>query len=491
MDQKSAPILEALSALERHPPIGFGAPGHHRGAVLPKGVRGVLGRRVFRADVMTPKGLDDRRESGLVLQRAHEIAAEAWGADFCRFVTGGSTQSLHVALAAVAGPGDAVLLAANAHKAERAHALATGLDVGIVPVTIDAAWDIEHGVAPDALRLALAQHPAAKACVVVSPTYFGVTSDIAALADICHDHGIPLIVDAAWGGAFAFCTALPDDALTRGADVAVYSAHKTMGALAQGSVLVAKGTLVDQQRLWMAYELFATTSPSVPILASLDATRRDHALRGEQLWTDVLAIADDLRTDLAALPPLRVFGPDEVPAECDLDRTKILVDVSALGVTGYAVDDWLYAEHRISVGLSDARHVQVALSLGTRRSDVRALTQALTGLVERLAADPGMLPPAGDLPRVGELTVEMAVAGQVAMAGPVELVRYEDAAGRIAAETIAPAPPGVPRLVPGQRIGAAHVAWLVANRDAGAFVLDPVDPSDRRLRVVWQASSGR
>jgi arginine/lysine/ornithine decarboxylase len=484
MDQKSAPLVEALAAIERKRPIGFGAPGHNQGASIPSGMRRLVGRRAFRADVLTPKGLDDRTEGSLALQRAHEIAAEAWNADFCRFVTGGSTQSLHTVMAAVAGPGETILIAANAHKAERTFALATGLDVGIVPVRVDDAWDLEHGVSPDALRAALAAKPAAKAFVLVSPTYYGVTSDVAALADICHDHGIPLIVDAAWGGAFAFCEALPDDPLTKGADAAVYSAHKTMGALAQGSVIVAKGDLLDRQRLWMAYELFETTSPSVPILASLDATRRDHALRGEQMWQEVLSLARTAREEIAAISPLRILGRDDIPADADLDDTTILIDVSALGVSGYAADDWLYAEHQISMGLSDARHLLAVISLGTTRRDIRSLVHGLADLVRRLAADPTMLPPSHRTPGVSTLGTEMAMSGAQAVAGPVEMVRYEEAAGRIAAEMIAPAPPGVPRLVPGQRISQEHVAWLVGHRDAGAFIMDPVDPTEATLRVV-------
>jgi arginine/lysine/ornithine decarboxylase len=484
MDQKNAPLVDALAAIERRPVIGFGAPGHNQGAAIPTGLRALLGRRVFRADVLTPKGLDDRTEGTLALQRAHEIAAEAWNADFCRFVTGGSTQSLHSVIAAVAAPGDTILIAANAHKAERSHALAVGLDAAIVPVAIDDDWDIEHAVTPDALRTALAAHPAARAFVLVSPTYYGVTADVAALADICHDHGIPLIVDAAWGGAFAFCAGLPDDPLTKGADVAVYSAHKTMGALAQGSVIVAKGDLIDRQRLWMAYELFETTSPSVPILVSLDAARRDHALHGERMWRGVIALADRLRAKLAAIAPLRVFGRDDLPPGADLDPTKVLIDVSALGVTGFAVDDWLYAHHRISMGLSDGRHLLAVLSIGTTRSDLRKLVRALRDLTHRLAADPAMLPRAPAMPGVATLSVAMAMTGTDALNGPVEMVPYEDAAGRIAAEMIAPAPPGVPRLVPGQHITPAHVAWLVAQRDAGAFVMDPVDPTEATIRVV-------
>ena len=485
MDQELAPILEALGTVEQRPVHGFGAPGHHQGAAVSADLRRLLGKQVFAADLITPKGLDDRLERSHVLQRAHEIAAEAWNADFCRFVTGGSTQSLHTALAAVARPGDTVLFAANVHKAERSWALAAGLRTEIVPVQVDAAWDIEHGVAAHVLAAALDANPEAKAFVLVSPSYYGTTSDIAALADLCHARGVPLICDAAWGGAYAFCERLPHDALTKGADVAVYSMHKTMGALTQGSALLARGDIVDRQRLWMAFELLETTSPSVPILASLDAARREHVRHGEAMWGAVLDRADDLRAGIAAIGGgLRVLAPGDLPPGAELDGSKVLIDLAALGGSAYAVDDWLVANHRVSVALSSARHLLAIISPGVTTRDVRALVKGLTALVRGLRKGTVTLPPAPAAPAIGELDVEMACDPLDAFFGPTERVPLKEAPGRIAAETIAPAPPGVPRLVPGQRIGGAHVDWLLAQRDAGAFILDPVDPSGCTIRVA-------
>ncbi|SOB87242.1 lysine decarboxylase [Sphingomonas guangdongensis] len=484
MDQHQTPLLDALAAIEHRPLHGFGAPAHHQGAAIPPGLTALLGKRLFRADVITPKGLDDRTESAHALQRAHEIAAEAWGAEFCRFATGGSTQSLHVALAAVAAPGDTVVFAANVHKAERAHALVAGLNAACVPAIVDPAWDVEHGVDPAALAATLDAHPGARAVVIVSPSYYGVTSDVAALAGLCHARDIPLICDAAWGGAFAFCDALPDDPLAQGADMAVYSVHKTMGALTQGSALLARGNLIDQQRLWMAYELFETTSPSVPILASLDAARRQHALTGASMWNHALRRAALLRELLAEIPGLRVFGTGDLPAGAALDQTKVLIDTSALGVSAYALDDWLSEHHRVSAGLSTARHLLAVLSPGTGKRDVRALARGLADAVDRLAKGTIALAPLGSVPTLDTLSIEMAANPAAAFFGAVEQVSFEAAAGRIAAEVIAPAPPGVPRLVPGQLISPAHVAWLIAQRDHGMFLLDPVDPAERTLRVM-------
>ena len=489
MSQRAAPILEALAKVERRPPAGFGAPGHGVGRAATRDILKLVGRRAFKADVLTPKGLDDRSEEAQVVQRATYLAADAWGADLCRFVTGGSTQSLHTALAAVARPGETVVLAANCHKAEFSSAVFQGLDVRVAPACIDPDWGIEHGVDPAALDAVLADTPQAKAVVVVSPTYFGATSDVAALAEVCHRRGAPLIVDAAWGAAFGFCRALPANPMREGADMAVCSVHKTMSALAQGSVLLQTGERVDPRRFALAYELFETTSPSVAVMASLDATRREHALHGEAIWTRVVRRAKRLRRRLARIAGVRVMGREVVgrPGVHDLDETKVLFDISALGLTGYEADDWLVRHRRVSVALSDARHLLAVLSVGVSAKDVVRLVEGLEALAaHRHGRDPSAAArAAAGAPPLTALAVDMATpAAQAFAAEHTELVPWDRAAGRIAAEIFAPAPPGVPRLIPGQRITPAHVAYLQGNVEAGAFILDPADEAGRRVRVV-------
>ena len=493
LNQSVAPILDALVEAQRLSPVGFGAPGHGQGRGASADILRLLGRKTFAADLLTPKGLDDRVETRQAIQRAHQLAAKAWGARLCRFGTGGSTQNLHCALASVARPGDVVVIAANCHKAEFAAAVFAGLSPVIVPVTPDMDWDLEHGVAPSDLAATLDAHPEAKAAVVVSPTYFGVTSNIPALAKVCHARGVPLIVDAAWGAAYGFNSRLPKSPIAQGADLVIVSVHKTMAALGQGSALFLCGDLLDAERVALAYELFETTSPSVPILASLDATRRAHALHGRQIWNRVIRLAKRARRKLAAIEGVRVLGRERLDGEgaFDLDLTKITLDLSALGVSAYEADDWMMAHHKVSVGLSDARHMLVIFSVGVTSSGVGKLVAAVTDLARTARAHPGRFSkPLAPEPHYRDLKVDMAMPAAQAFAADSELVAYSDAEGRIAAEIIAPAPPGVPRLIPGQRISRAHVDFLVHQRDAGMFVLDPADPHERKVRVVEGAGPG-
>lgn len=484
MDQNQTPLLDALAQAEAHSFTGFGAPGHGHGSLPPRGMRRLVGGKAYKADLLTTKGIDDRMESGGAVKRAEALAAAAWGADLCRFVTGGSTQSLHAVLSAVARAGDTVLLAQNAHKAEWAHAIVAGLDAVPIPVQIDRDFDIETVVAPETLDAALAAHPGAKAALVVSPNYYGITCDVAALAKVAHRHGVPLVVDAAWGGAFAFSERLPADALALGADVQICSIHKTMTALGQGSVILAREGLVDLQRLALAHSLFQSTSSSVPILASLDATRRDHATKGAELWDETLDLAEDARARIAKIPGLRVWGPERLPPGSELDASAVLIDLSELGCAGFAADAWLEEHHHVAMGMAEARHVLALILPGVSSHQVGKLVRALTDLSDHLRRDPALLPRADAIPTIGAVGFDRAMTPADAFFADAEEIPYEDCAGRIAAEIVAPAPPGIPRVVPGQRIDVLLRDWLVASRDAGMFVLDPADPSEHRIRVV-------
>ena len=480
-------MLEALAAVQRKKPATFGAPGHHSGKGATRDVTRLIGARVFEADVLTLKGVDDRAERRRVRQTTEQLVAEAWGVDRCYLSSNGSTLSGQAAILACAGPGDTILMARNVHKSTVSAVIYAGLTPVILEPDQDAAWNIEHGVSIAEVERKLAAHPECKAAFIVSPTYYGVTSDVAGIAAACHRAGKPLIVDEAWGAMFPFSSDLPEPAIRLGADFSVASVHKTMGALTQASIMLHRSDLVDADRLDLAYDLLETTSPSVPIFASIDATRRHYALNGGKLVRSMLRLADAARKRLARIDGVRVMGAEVLngAGAFGWDRSKLLFDIGDLGVNGYEADDWLMTERRVTAGLSDERRLLAIFGAGSGMRDGWALTSGVKALARRARKGwPGAKGAPADLPPLSALSTELAMRPSDAFFGRTENVPLGEAAGRIVAEMISPYPPGIPRLIPGERITPGHVSWLERSKAAGAFALDPADLTWATVRVA-------
>src|SRR4051794_39811282 len=225
LDQARAPMLDALEAYWKSDPASFSIPAHKAGRSLDEATRRVLGEGPYRGDAPTHKGLDDRSGSYQLVSYAYDLAADAFGAEEAMFSTNGSTLSVQTAVVAATHPGQEVAVARNVHKS-----VISGLILsGARPVWIDPVYDEElalsHTVTPDALRATLQAHPDIRAMLAVSPTLTGVAADVAGLADVCHDHDIPLIMDDAWGAAFHFHPELPRGSMEAGADLAIASFH--------------------------------------------------------------------------------------------------------------------------------------------------------------------------------------------------------------------------------------------------------------------------
>ena len=249
--------------------------------------------------------------------------------------------------------------------------------------------------------------------------------------------------------------------------------------------MLLKSELVSAERFALAYDLFESTSPPVQVLASIDATRRQLALEGEAILGALLARARRARAALAEIPGIRVLERDVLDGDAclALDETKVTLDISDLGVTGYAAEDWLTESRQISMGLSDAVHLLACLTLGNTDQETDALVEGIRALADLARTQKGKGRPPG-LARRRDLPTTMAMTPAEAFFGRAEAVPLERAVGRVAAEVVAPYPPGIPRLVPGQRIEEVHVAFLRLGMEAGFFPAGLRDPDMRSLRVV-------
>jgi arginine decarboxylase len=485
LDQRRAPLLEALQAYHQSDPASFSIPAHKAGRSLDEFTRAILGEGPYRADAPAHKGLDDRVSSYQVQSFAQRLAADAFGAEQALFSTNGSTLSVQIAVLAATHPGERVAVARNVHKS-----VISGLVLsGAHPVFVDPVYDDEfalaHTVTPEALKATLDAHPDVKAMLAVSPTVAGVAADVAALADTCHDRGIPLIMDDAWGADFSFHPEMPPGSMESGADLAVASFHKSLTGLMQTSVILVQGDRIDTERLQLALDAMETTSTSSLLVASMDATRRQLALHGEKLIGGALRLARRAGEEVGAIEGVRLLGPvlDGRPGVFARDETKVTFDVTGLGITGYQAADWLYEHRRIGAELHDMHHVMFLVTIGDDEHAIDALVAGMRALADA-APEIGSGRDIPSLPPVERLVGEYAMPPRDAFLGTTRRVKLREAAGEIAAEPVSPYPPGVPILVPGQRIRSEHVEFLETGLAAGMYVEGVSDPSLDELRVV-------
>ncbi|MBC7303713.1 MAG: ornithine decarboxylase [Nocardia sp.] len=487
MDHTTAPLVAAVADYRGLHRYGFTPPGHRQGRGTDARVLAALGPDAFASDILVSPGIDDRLASGGLLREAEELMADAVGADFAFFSTCGSSLSVKAAMMAVAGGEDGGLLVArDSHKS-----IVAGLIFsGVRPRWITPRWDGErhfsHPPSPAQVERAWRENPDAAGALIVSPSPYGTCADIRGIAQVCHARGKPLIVDEAWGAHLPFHPDLPTWAMDVGADVCVVSVHKMGMGFEQGSVFHQQGDLVDPKRLSRCADLLMTTSPNVLIYAALDGWRRQMVEFGHGLLGDALALARQTRAAIDEITGLEVMHDHllGVEASHDLDLLQVLVDVSATGASGYQAADWLRAHHHIDLGLSDHRRVLATLSLADDPTTVDALVDGLA-LWRAGLEDPAPLDI--ELPEPEDLQLDTVMLPRDAFFAPTEAVPAAQAVGRIAAEQLTPYPPGIPVVVPGERIDAAVVDYLRTGIRAGMNVPDADDPRLDSIRVVAAA----
>jgi lysine decarboxylase len=463
--RRDAPLLDAWLRFREDPPTPFTIPGHKQ--------RTDLVGDVVAGDVPLYAGLDTMKLSSAVLPEAEARAAKLWSADFCRFSTGGATHANQAVALAVAGDGDTVVVSRTLHRSLLLGLVLAGLTPVWVRPEVDTHTGLPLGVAPDSVRRALQAHPEARAVFVGDPSYVGTVGDVAGLADAAHEHGVPLVVDAAWAAHFGFHPELPRHPLQLGADVAVTSAHKTLPAWSQAALVLARTERVDAARLDAGVEATATTSPAGAILARTDAARALLERDGAELLDTVMRATRQARRRLRHVDGLHVLDGPHV------DPVKLTVVLSGTGADGNAVERDLLAAG-LPVESADRDVIVAIVSLADTTGTVSRLADVLATSVERHRGAPR--PVVG--PAVYRVDPVRAVPPRQAFFATAKPVPLEHAVGRVSAELVAPYPPGVPVLAPGEEVTAETLSALAHARDAGVRIAYAADPTLRSLRVT-------
>ncbi|XP_025887686.1 uncharacterized protein [Solanum lycopersicum] len=416
------------------------------------------------------------------LLEAQKMAADLFGASQTWFIVCGTTCGILAAIMSTCSPGDTLILARNSHvSATSAMVLCGALPKYILP-EYNLQWDTAGGVTPSQVKIAIEEleqeGKKAAGVFITSPTYNGVCSNISEISQICHSHGIPLIVDEAHGSHFKFHPDMPKTALSQGADLVIQSTHKVLCSFSQSSMLHLSGDSIDRDRVHKCLQSLHTTSPNWVLLASLDATRDELSKNPNTLFSEVMELVQQVKELINHIPGVSLLDLSCFSNNFSfMDPLRMTIGVQELGLSGLEAYNILSTSHGIQPELIGTQSFTLAFSLGTTKEHTQRLVSGLKYLSinffqeerEIIKIDHGM-----DRVPFGE--VYMSCTPREAFFAKKKKVNFEKSIGEVCGEFICPFPPGIPMLIPGEIITKRAMDYLIRVKDKGAFLKGAADP---------------
>jgi len=476
--QKSAPVYEALERLRRQRVVPFDVPGHKRGRGNPELVR-LLGEQCVGIDVNSMKPLDNLCHPISVILEAEKLAADAFHAEHAFFMVGGTTSAVQSMILSACKAGQKLIVPRNVHKSViNALVLCGAIPVYVNP-DVEPRIGISLGMELSQVEQAIRENPDAVAVLVNNPTYYGICSDIRGIVKLAHEHGMLVLADEAHGTHFYFNDELPVAAMDAGADMAAVSMHKSGGSLTQSSLLLLnKG--VNDGYVRQIINLTQTTSASYLLISSLDISRRNLALRGNESFAKVIRIAEYAREEINAIGGYYAYSSELCNGTSCMgyDVTKLSVYTRDIGLAGIEVYDLLRDEYDIQIEFGDIGNILAYISIGDRIQDIERLVGALADIKRLYSCDTtGMLDHEYIAPKV-------VATPQEAFYADKEMLPLEKTNGRICSEFVMCYPPGIPILAPGEIITEDIINYIRYAKEKGCSMQGTEDPEVEHLNVL-------
>ena len=487
-NQEKMPFVEALESYKEQHFVPFHTPGHKIGVEAPQLLKNWMGP-ALPYDLGVMYALDDLHEPERELKEAQDLTAELYGADCCWFSINGTTALIEAMIMGTVGPDEIIIIPREAHRSVISGLVLSGAKPVYMGCDFDERWGIPLGVSLENAIKSMDAHPEAKAILLVYPNYYGVGIDIVNIIQEAHKRGLIVLVDEAHGPHLPFSEGLPIEAIEAGADLVAQSTHKSVGSLTQTSWLLGQGKKFDKRRITQMHQMLQSTSPNYIFLASLDMARHQLATAGNDLVSRAVELSMYLREELNKISGIAAMEYADIQERViNYDCTKVLIDAKELGLTGVAFERML-REHHIEVELVQAHHVLVLITIGDTKESVTALIKAVQAVSEKvlrafkefnkteeeqlqdISKDSALLP-----------APIVRITPRNAMYTNREQVPLKEALHRIAGETIAYYPPGIPCVAVGEEISAS-VLQYIENRKALGFVPNGAD--DMTLETIW------
>lgn len=450
-----APIVEALKTAYENPTYQFHIPGHTKGKAIFKDFRKLIGEKALNIDTTDEfDNLGTLHPATGPIKEAQELAAEAFGAKKTFFLLNGSTAGNLALAMALTKKGDKVIVNRNCHRSVLTGMIISGAEpIWICPNRIED-WSIWGNTDAAQVEELINKNPDVSMVWITNPTYEGVVSDIKAISTVCKKHNIPLIVDEAHGCLWNFNKHLPETALKLGADAVVHSLHKTGGSMSQSSMLhISKDSCLNVEAVEKALKLLHTTSPSLMLLASLDAARANlQSKNGQILLERAVKNAKYLRTRLDSIQGLHQLKAD---FGYKTDVTKVFIRID--GLSGKRLESILEIDFGIEVESASDIGVLILCNIGNKHSDFKYLADCLEKIAATNYQDIYYLEKRKHMPML-EPQIKMSL--REAFYAEKETIPKSEAIGRISAEVVAECPPGISILLPGELITEEHLPYL-------------------------------
>ncbi|WP_424899645.1 aminotransferase class I/II-fold pyridoxal phosphate-dependent enzyme [Trichococcus sp.] len=474
-------LLDRLKAHAASDSIPMHMPGHKRNIAL-------LGTDLpYNIDITEIEGFDNLHGASGILNEYMEEIAVFYGTKRSYYLVNGSTCGILAGIRAATRRGGKIAVARNCHKSVY-HAIELfGLEAVYLMPELDETFGIHGGISTANIADTLTKHPDTQLVVLTSPTYEGVVSDISAIADICHAQGIPLMVDEAHGSHFNYSEHFPTSATALGADIVIQSLHKTLPSLTMTSLAHLNGSLVRPEEMSRQLAIFESSSPSYVLMASIDRCFRLLKDEGEHLFESYNQRLTDFSKKMEQLKHLMVLchgndNPSTHPTFFAFDQGKILISAQGTGLTGQELSETLRSYHHIEMEMAYGDHALAMTSVCDTDAAMDALADALLAIDRTLdslngehSQNDGIL--------FFALPEKQCEIWQALESEKIDCP-IENAIGQTAAEYVWAYPPGIPLLVPGERINDGFIRQIHTLLEKGTKVYSDADGLPKNIRIM-------
>jgi lysine decarboxylase len=478
LNQNYTPIHRALEQQRINRIVHFDVPGH-KGGRGNKDLKNFLGAECVQLDMNSMKPLDNLCHPVSVIKEAQELAAEAFKAKDAFFIVNGTTAAVQAMVMSSCKAGEKIIMPRNVHRSAINALVVTGAYPIYVNPGVNQRLGIPLGMSVKDIEKAIEENPDAKAVLVNNPTYYGVCSDLKAIVELAHRHGMLVLVDEAHGTHFYFNDKLPISAMEAGADMAAVSMHKTGGSLTQSSILLVNND-VNSDYVRQVINLTQTTSASYLLLSSLDIARRNMSLYGEVVTDKIMKLASYAREEINLLGGFYAFGREIVNGDYiyDFDLTKLSVHTRDVGLAGIEVYDILRDDYGIQIEFGDIGNILAIVSGGDRSLEIERLISALAEVKRLHQRDKAGL---FDHEYINPTIV---MAPQQAFYSDKKSYKIVESAGKICGEFVMCYPPGIPILAPGEKITDEIIAYITYAKEKGCVLTGTQDMNIEYINVV-------